>query len=62
MDGKDDLSLKKHSSKIQEKKDIAESILKKKKAPHKLMAEEMPADDNSSVKMTEKKMNELGIF
>ena len=34
------------------KKDVSEAILKKKKAPHKLLVEESKQDDNSVVEMT----------
>ena len=44
------------------KKDVSEAILKKKKAPHKLLVEESKQDDNSVVEMTQAKMDELKIF
>ena len=37
-------------------------IMDKKKAPHKLMAEEALNDDNSAVQISTAKLNELGIF
>ena len=43
-------------------KDVSEAILKKKKAPHKLLVEESKQDDNSVVEMTQAKMDELKIF
>jgi transitional endoplasmic reticulum ATPase len=45
-----------------DKKDVSEAILKKKKAPHKLLVEESKQDDNSVVEMTQAKMDELKIF
>ena len=45
-----------------EKKDCSTSILDRKKAPHRLMAEEAKNDDNSVVQMTQNKMDELKIF
>ena len=41
---------------------MATAILTKKKAPHKLMAEEAKNDDNTAVQMNEAKMQELNIF
>ena len=41
---------------------MSEAILKKKKAPHKLLVEESKQDDNSVVEMTQAKMDELKIF
>merc|ERR1712110_937332 len=38
------------------------AIMDKKKAPHKLQGEESKQDDNSSVEMTQAKMDELKIF
>ena len=45
-----------------EKKDFSTAILERKKAPHRLMAEEAKNDDNSVVQMTQTKMDELKIF
>ena len=44
------------------KKDVSTAILNQKKAPNKLIVEEATNDDNSTVYMTEAKLNELGIF
>ena len=38
------------------------AILEKKKAPHKLQCEESTLDDNSTVEMTQAKMDELKLF
>ena len=40
------------SAQMADKKDVSEAILKKKKAPHKLLVEESKQDDNSVVEMT----------
>ncbi len=45
-----------------DKKDYSTAILDRKKAPHRLMAEEAINDDNAVVQMTQKKMDELKIF
>jgi transitional endoplasmic reticulum ATPase len=45
-----------------EKKDVSCAILEKKKAPHKLQCEESKLDDNSTVELTQAKMDELKIF
>jgi transitional endoplasmic reticulum ATPase len=45
-----------------EKKDVSCAILDKKKAPHKLSCEESKLDDNSTVELTQAKMDELKIF
>lgn len=45
-----------------EKKDFSTAILDRKKAPHRLMAEEARNDDNSVVQMSQAKMDELKIF
>ncbi len=47
---------------VPEKKDYSTAILNVKKAPNKLMVEEAPNDDNSTVLITQAKMNELNIF
>jgi transitional endoplasmic reticulum ATPase len=44
------------------KKDVSCAILEKKKAPHKLQCEESKLDDNSTVELTQAKMDELKIF
>lgn len=44
------------------KKDWSTAILEKKKAPHKLQAEESKLDDNSTIELTQAKMDELKIF
>ena len=44
------------------KKDYSEAIMDRKKAPHKLQAEDSKQDDNSVVEMTQAKMDELKIF
>ena len=50
--------------KEQEKKDNSTAILDRKKAPHRLMAEEGidQSEDNSVIQLTQKKMDELKIF
>ena len=45
-----------------DKKDFSTAILDRKKAPHRLMAEEARNDDNSVVQMTQTKMDELKIY
>ena len=47
-----------------EKVDFSTAILDRKKAPHRLMAEESfgQSDDNSVIMLTQKKMDELQIF
>ena len=45
-----------------EKKDYSTAILERKKAPHRLMVENIINDDNSVVNMTASKMSELKIF
>jgi transitional endoplasmic reticulum ATPase len=45
-----------------EKVDYATAILNQKKAPNKLTVEEATNDDNTTVYMTAKKLNELGLF
>jgi transitional endoplasmic reticulum ATPase len=45
-----------------EKKDYSTAILDRKKAPHRLMAEEAKNDDNSVIQLTQQKMDELKIF
>lgn len=45
-----------------EKKDYSTAILDRKKAPHRLMVENIINDDNSVVNMTASKMSELKIF
>jgi transitional endoplasmic reticulum ATPase len=45
-----------------EKKDVSCAILDRKKAPHKLSCEESKLDDNSTVELTQAKMDELKIF
>ena len=52
------------SGKPEEKKDFSTAILDRKKAPHRLMAEEGfgPSEDNSGIMLTQKKMDELQIF
>ena len=51
-------------SKAEEKKDFSTAILDRKKAPHRLMAEEGigQSEDNSVIMLTQKKMDELQIF
>jgi transitional endoplasmic reticulum ATPase len=44
------------------KKDVSCAILDRKKAPHKLSCEESKLDDNSTVELTQAKMDELKIF
>lgn len=51
-----------HHDHDHEKKDFSTAILERKKAPHRLMAEEAKNDDNSVVQMTQTKMDELKIF
>lgn len=51
-----------HTEVKHEKKDFSTAILERKKAPHRLMAEEAKNDDNSVVQMTQAKMDELKIF
>ncbi|KAL4484535.1 hypothetical protein ABPG74_019712 [Tetrahymena malaccensis] len=46
----------------EEKKDFSTAILDKKKAPNRLMVEDATNDDNSAVCMSQKKLDELGIF
>jgi len=46
----------------EEKKDFSTAILEKKKAPYKLQCEESKLDDNSTVELTQAKMDELKIF
>ena len=55
---------KKDENKSDDKKDFSTAILDRKKAPHRLMAEEFtgPNEDNSVVQLTQKKMDELGIL
>lgn len=48
--------------KKEEKVDYATAILNQKKAPNKLTVEEATNDDNTTVYMTAKKLNELGLF
>lgn len=48
--------------KKEEKKDFSTAILDKKKAPNRLIVEDAVNDDNSTVCMTQKKLDELGIF
>ncbi|KAJ6232305.1 transitional endoplasmic reticulum atpase [Anaeramoeba flamelloides] len=38
------------------------SIMKKKKAPHRLYVDDSVTDDNSSITLNPQKMNELGLF
>lgn len=45
-----------------EKKDYSTAILDSKKAPNKLIVEEATTDDNSTVFLSNAKMNELSIF
>ena len=45
-----------------EKKDYSTAILDPKKAPNKLIFEEATTDDNSTVFLSNAKMNELNIF
>lgn len=44
-----------------DKKDFSTAILDRKKAPHRLMAEEARNDDNSVIQLTQAKMDELKI-
>lgn len=44
------------------KADPATAILNQKKAPNKLAVQEATNDDNTTVYMTAKKLNELGLF
>lgn len=46
----------------EEKKDFSTAILDKKKAPNRLMVEDASNDDNSAICMSQKKLDELGIF
>lgn len=46
----------------EEHKDVSTAILSQKKAPNKLAVEEATNDDNTTVYMTAKKLNELGLF
>ena len=48
--------------KPEEKVDYATAILNQKKAPNKLTVEEATNDDNTTVYLTAKKLNELGLF
>lgn len=45
-----------------DKKDFSTAILDQKKAPNKLIVEEATKDDNSTVFLSNAKMNELNIF
>lgn len=56
-------SLKPNTSK-EDKKDYSTSILERKKAPHRLLAEDCSpsGDDNSVIMLTQKKMDELKIY
>jgi transitional endoplasmic reticulum ATPase len=45
-----------------EKKDFSTAILDQKKAPNKLIVEEATNDDNSTIFLSNAKMNELNIF
>lgn len=48
---------------VYRKKDFSEAILDRKKAPNKLQCEQSVAmDDNTTVEMTQAKMDELNIF
>jgi len=51
-----------NTHKTTDKKDFSTAILDRKKAPHRLMAEEAVNDDNSVIQLTQKKMDELKIF
>lgn len=53
---------KKDNQNKEEKKDYSTAILDRKKAPHRLMVENIINDDNSVVNMTANKMAELKIF
>lgn len=44
------------------KKDVSTAILDQKKAPNKLMVEEANTDENSSIQLSQSKMNQLKIF
>lgn len=44
------------------KKDVSTAILDQKKAPNKLMVDEALNDENSSIQISQAKMNELKIF
>lgn len=46
----------------EEKVDFSTAILNQKKSPNKLTVEEATNDDNTTVYMTAKKLNELGLF
>jgi transitional endoplasmic reticulum ATPase len=45
-----------------EKKDYSCAILEKKKGPNKLECEQSQMDDNTTIEMTQAKMDELNIF
>jgi transitional endoplasmic reticulum ATPase len=45
-----------------DKKDFSTAILDQKKAPNKLVVDEATNDDNSTVFLSNAKMNELNIF
>ena len=45
-----------------EKKDYSCAILEKKKGPNKLECEQSQMDDNTTIEMTQAKMDELKIF
>lgn len=50
------------SAKPEEKADFSTAILNQKKAPNKLIVEEATNDDNTTIYMTAKKLQELGLF
>lgn len=56
------MDIEKPANKPEEKPDYATAILSQKKAPNKLAVEEATNDDNTTVYMTAKKLNELGLF
>lgn len=47
---------------IDDKVDYSTAILQQKKAPNKLAVEEATNDDNTTIYLTAKKLNELGLF
>ncbi len=56
------MDIEKTGSKPEDKHDFATAILNQKKAPNKLAVEEATNDDNTTVYLTAKKLQELGLF
>ena len=56
------MDIEKTGTKPEEKHDFSTAILNQKKAPNKLTVEEATNDDNTTIYLTAKKLQELGLF